>query len=631
MKLPLWLAGELKTLSLENPLTLAGKYQHALGSSGMGLWELNQQQKTVILDQGLATVFEIENSNESIKLPLNDWYKRIHSDDLVAFRSIVEMNSTSPVPENIFIRLITKSTNAKFIKITAHQIKDSSGQSNLIFGICQDVSVQAQHYNALAESKVFFERVMDALPDPIFVKDKEYRCLFGNAEFEKLIGKTRAEFLGKKDEDFLPAEMADVCFQKDLEAFTSNQGNENEEKIPGPNGQMRFILTKKTPFQLSKEQTILIGIIRDITEKNKFDSQFRLMISLIDSSGDLFGFTDNLGVTVYVNKAGRENLGIQVGKKHFAEYLTPNDRKLFVDTILPNLRNTDGWQGEMVILNPLNGEEIPIWLHIFCVKTRADSDEVFYAYTGSDLRKLIKIQNSLIGQSKMAALGEMAAEIAHEINNPLAIIQGKSQLMLERMAAGPIDKEKLARDLELIERNSLRIQKIINSSKALARKSEKDPYEHFSILKIVEESFEICKERFQKQHFELMIDIQNQVDYTDLVEARNTEIIQVLVNLLNNSFDAIKESKTGWAKLILSKGQTQYQIEVIDSGNKIPKDIADKMMAPFFTTKPTGHGTGLGLSLSKQIADAHGGQFYYDPKSSNTRFVLCLQRTSKST
>ena len=169
------------------------------GSSGMGLWELNQQQKTVILDQGLATVFEIENPNESIKLPLNDWYKRIHPDDLVAFRSIVEMNSTSPVPENIFIRLITKSTNAKFIKITAHQIKDSSGQSNLIFGICQDVSVQAQHYNALAESKVFFERVMDALPDPIFVKDKEYRCLFGNAEFEKLIGRELIRDLSKYD------------------------------------------------------------------------------------------------------------------------------------------------------------------------------------------------------------------------------------------------------------------------------------------------------------------------------------------------------------------------------------------------------------------------------------------------
>ena len=616
-------------MSLEIQLSPLEKYLHALARSGAGLWELDQLHENVILDNCLATIFEIENANGTVKLPLAKWYQKIHPDDVSIFRSIIEMNLISTEHENSFIRLATGSRTPKFVRITSQKEKNTNGHLELVFGICQEVTTEALRHNALTESKIFFERVMDALPDPIFVKDKEYRCMFGNAEFEKLIGKSRIEFLGKKDDAFLPAEMVDICFQKDLEAFTTNQGNESEEKLLGSNGQMRFILTKKTPFQLNKEQTVLLGIIRDITEKNKFDSQFRLMISLIDSSGDLFGFTDNLGVTVYVNKAGRDNLGIQVGKKHFADCLTPNDRRLFINTILPNLRKTDGWQGELIILNPLNGEEIPIWLHIFCVRTRTDSDEVFYAYTGSDLRKLIKIQNSLIGQSKMAALGEMAAEIAHEINNPLAIIQGKSQLMLERMSAGPIDKEKLARDLELIERNSLRIQKIINSSKALARKSEKDPYEYFSILKIVEESFEICKERFQKQHFELTVEVQNQVDYTDLVEARSTEIIQVLVNLLNNSFDAIKGAKSGWAKLILSKSQSQYQVEVIDSGNKIPKDIADKMMAPFFTTKPTGQGTGLGLSLSKQIADAHNGQFYYDPKSSNTRFVLCLKQTKK--
>ncbi len=619
-------------MSLESQLSPLEKYQRALVRSGIGLWELDQQRENVILDHSLATIFEIENVNGTAKLPLAEWYNKIHLEDVGVFRSIVEMNSAVIEQKKIFyIRLVTKALSPKFVSITSQSEISADGQFELIFGICQDITAEALRYNELEEAKLFFEHVMDALPDPIFVKDKEYRYLFGNAEFKKLIGKSPNEFLGKKDEAFLPAEMVDTCFQKDLEAFTTNQGNENEEKILGPNGQLRFILTKKTPFQLNKEQTILIGIIRDITEKNKFDSKFRLMISLIDSSGDLFGFTDNLGVTVYVNKAGRDNLGIQVGKKHFADYLTPNDRKLFIDVILPNLLNTDGWQGELVILNPLNGEEIPIWLNIFCFRTLTDSDEVFYAYTGSDLRKLIKIQNSLISQSKMAALGEMAAEIAHEINNPLAIIQGKSQLMLERMSAGFIDKEKLARDLELIERNSLRIQKIINSSKALARKSEKDPYEYVSLLKIVEESYEICKERFQKQHFQLTLEVESQVDFTDLVEARSTEIIQVLVNLLNNSFDAIQGAKSGWAKLVLSRGPLQYQVEVIDSGNKIPKDIADKMMVPFFTTKPTGQGTGLGLSLSKQIADAHDGQFYYDPKSSNTRFVLCLKRTSKVT
>ncbi len=609
-------------------LQLLEKYQRALHESAMGLWEVNFDTNEVTLDSGSSAIFET-NEKKPTTIKLQNWLNKIHPEDLELFKSIIEKKNDTELNSNSFIRIISPTYQIKFIRLTAQRVNNPSGGSHSVMGICSDSTVQALEQKALLLSKLFFERIMDALPDPIFIKDKDYRCLFGNSEFEKLIGVKRESFLGKKDEAFLPAEMVEVCFQKDFEAFSTNQGNENEEKIPGPDGEMRYILTKRTPFQLSDNETILIGIIRDITEKNKFDSQFRLMISLIDSSGDLFGFTDSSGVTSYVNKAGRDVLGIQVGKKHFADYLIPHDRKLFIETILPNLPRSESWQGEIVAVNPQSGEEIPVWLHIFSVRAGTNSDTIFYAYTGSDLRKLIKIQNSLIGQSKMAALGEMAAEIAHEINNPLAIIQGKSQLMLERMSAGAIDKEKLARDLELIERNSLRIQKIINSSKALARKSEKDPYEHVSILKIVEESYEICKERFLKQQYQLSIEIQNPVDHTDLIEARSAEIIQVLVNLLNNSFDAIKTSKTGWTKLILSKRQDNYQVEVIDSGNKIPKDIADKMMAPFFTTKPTGHGTGLGLSLSKQIADAHGGEFYYDPKASNTRFVLSLKKIEK--
>lgn len=606
------------------------KYQQALSSAEIGLWEINFLANKIFLGENLAAVFDMTSEEARDSIPLSVWYQKINLKDLESVKQSINLKNQQNDHWEIFFRINLRSKKIRYVRMRGQGLKNDSDQIASATGVCWDATQEILQKKKLIKSKVFFERVIDALPDPIFVKDKDFLCLFGNTEFENLIGKKRHEFLGKNDRDFLPQEMVEVCLQKDIEAFSTGLGNENYEKIQSSSGETRELMTKKTPFQLSKTETVLIGIIRDITEKNRFDSQFRLMVSLIDSSGDLFGFTDSRGVTAYVNKAGQDLLGIEVGKKHFTDYFSPGDKKSFLENILPNLRHPEGWQGEIVIINSNNGQEVPIWLHLFSVVPKDSPDTVFYAYTGSDLRKLLKIQNSLIGQSKMAALGEMAAEIAHEINNPLAIIQGKSQIMLERLRLGTVDLEKLKRDLELIERNSLRIQKIINSSKALARKSEKDPYEYCSILKIVEESFEICTERFQKHHLLLTTHIMDQIDYTDIIQVRSSEIIQVIVNLLNNSFDAIKNDSGGWVKLILTKNEKEYQIEVIDSGEKIPKEISDKMMAPFFTTKATGHGTGLGLSLSRQIVDAHGGQFYYDSKFPNTRFVLVLKRSIKN-
>ncbi|OFZ35500.1 MAG: hypothetical protein A3D17_07560 [Bdellovibrionales bacterium RIFCSPHIGHO2_02_FULL_40_15] len=520
---------------------LLAKYQTLLHHSKMGMWEIDSTQKNIFIDPGLTQILGLKANTNSNYL-VSDFLELFYPSDAKIFRAYLESDEDFDSPVEMRLRIQMKSKEPRYIRSRAIKMRNTEGTLMLISGMAWEATSEVLRKKELNKSKIFLERIMDAIPDPVFAKDKD----------------------------------------------------------------------------------------RDIAEKNKLDSQFRLMISLIDSSGDLFGFTDNFGVTVYVNKTGQDILGIQTGKKHFADYLSPHDRQNFLDDILPNLRNSESWQGEITIISSLSGEEIPVWLQIFSVPVGPESSDVFYAYTGSDLRKLKQIQNSLIGQSKMAALGEMAAEIAHEINNPLAIIQGKSQLIQEKLSMGLMDNEKLQKDLELIERNGHRIQKIINSSKALARKSEKDPYEFFSIAKIVEESFEICRERFQKHHKSLSFEITSKIDYTDLVEVRSTEIIQVLVNLLSNSFDAIQNQQAGWVKIKLSRVNLHYQIEIIDSGEKIPKDIADKMMAPFFTTKPTGQGTGLGLSLSKQIAEAHGGQFFYDPKSSYTRFVFRLKCLPKN-
>lgn len=243
-----------------------------------------------------------------------------------------------------------------------------------------------------------------------------------------------------------------------------------------------------------------------------------------------------------------------------------------------------------------------------------------------DITELKKVQKSLVNQTKMASLGEMAAEIAHEVNNPLMIIQGKSQILLSKIKSQMFDIESCQKDLVQIETNCIRIDKIIKSLKSVTRKADLDPFEDISMLSLIDEAFQISFVRFSKKNISLVISCDSQIDVKSQISARSSEIVQVLVNLLNNSYDAIQDQKTGWAKINITSKKSFYLIEITDSGSEIIPDVVQKMMEPFFTTKAAGKGTGLGLSVSKQIIRNHGGELYYDPARPHTCFVFTLPK-----
>ena len=123
-----------------------------------------------------------------------------------------------------------------------------------------------------------------------------------------------------------------------------------------------------------------------------------------------------------------------------------------------------------------------------------------------------------------------------------------------------------------------------------------------------------------------MISSANTIDEKSVISARPSEIVQVLVNLLKNSYDSILDQKDGWAKIDVTSEKSFYLVAITDSGSEIEPDIAQKMMEPFFTTKSTGKGTGLGLSVSRQIIRNHGGELYYDPARPHTSFVFTIPK-----
>ena len=107
---------------------------------------------------------------------------------------------------------------------------------------------------------------------------------------------------------------------------------------------------------------------------------------------------------------------------------------------------------------------------------------------------------------------------------------------------------------------------------------------------------------------------------------RPNEVSQVLLNLLNNSYDAVEELEDKWIQVVTSIKNDKVCISVIDSGNGISQEIANEIMQPFFTTKPIGKGTGLGLSISKNLLESQQGELIIDHESANTKFDILLPK-----
>lgn len=240
-------------------------------------------------------------------------------------------------------------------------------------------------------------------------------------------------------------------------------------------------------------------------------------------------------------------------------------------------------------------------------------------------KKLEQERAKSIASSKMASLGEMASGIAHEINNPLTIILNRMdqlKLMLSRPEA---TTEYAITEIEKIESTFERIAKIIRGLKAFSRNADNDPMISCDLNSIVDETLELCLERFKTHGVEIKT---SGLDHLMYLSCKPSQISQVLLNLLNNSFDSISLSQKPWIHIDVSLKQeamnTYIQMSVLDSGKGIPKAIADKMMDPFFTTKDVGQGTGLGLPISKGIIEEHKGRLWLDREHENTRFVIEL-------
>ncbi len=373
------------------------------------------------------------------------------------------------------------------------------------------------------------------------------------------------------------------------------------------------------------------GIIIDITQRKQLERELRetsdFMKMLIESSPYAIIVTDIKGNIIVFNRAAEELLGHKAeevsGRIHITQLYPPGVAK----EVMKKLRSPDyGGIGrvtgsEFKVVDKW-GKEIPI--HLSAALVYQDGREVASVGIFTDLRprlvmerKLQETHLQLIQLEKLRSLGEMAAGVAHEINNPLGGILIYASLLMERLEPDDATRG----DLGKIVHETTRCKEIVKSLLEFARQSGPKK-ELIEVNRAVTDGLVFLENQATFHNIKIFKDLDASLP---AIWGNSGQLKQVFLNIMINAADAMHGRGLLTTKTYVSEDGSSIIIEFTDTGGGIPEDILPRIFDPFFTTKDVGEGTGLGLSMSYGIVREHYGNIEVDTVAgSGTTFRVVL-------
>lgn len=217
------------------------------------------------------------------------------------------------------------------------------------------------------------------------------------------------------------------------------------------------------------------------------------------------------------------------------------------------------------------------------------------------VRELERAQAALVQAGRLAAVGTLAAGVAHELNQPLTVIRGIAQILVAEPEPPPTWRA----DLELILRQTGRMARVVEHLRVFARATPAEPGP-CDLNAVVRSALELFERQLAAHRITLHLEL---AEPLPLVRGDAQRLEQVVINLVANARDAMAEGgrlriRTGVSHRL---GRAGVRVTVADSGQGMPPEVAARIFDPFFTTKAVGEGMGLGLSISHGIVEEHGG------------------------
>jgi len=482
----------------------------------------------------------------------------------------------------------------------------------------QELKESREKYRDLSR---FLNSILDSATEyAIIALDFYGHIMEFNKGAEKLFGWKKEEVINKENISLtIIPEDTKSGVQEWMSKRTRTEGVcELEMTRLRKNGQRFPALTTVTAMMDPSGKTSgFVEIIRDITVRKTLERQLRetkeFLERIMESSVDGILTTDLKGRLTYVNRAMEDMLGYSrseiLGSHISSFYVRGIALAREIMSILKASERAENFEMEV---KRKSGEALTILTSLFLLR---NEDEAIIGTAGifKDITKqkaleakLKEAQAYVVEASKMRALGELVAGVAHELNNPLMASQTILHVILKNLRSNFPERERL----ELIRKCNDRIEKIVDHLREFSRQT-KPEFQEIDINQPVENALMITGQQLLNHGISVVSHLSKGLPK---VKADANQLEQVFLNLISNARDAIEENQGLKKELTIRSsfsedgGTPTVVVSVKDSGVGIAPENLTKIFEPFFSTKPVGKGTGLGLSLCFGIVEAHGGR-----------------------
>jgi len=470
----------------------------------------------------------------------------------------------------------------------------------------QGLTVLARDITAQRNNEARFTELFESLQEGIYIATPDDRLLDVNPALARMLGyDSKEDLLSRTFADFLP----DGAQRRALREQVDNQPMVQGREITltrKDGGQIVCLNTAGAVRDTGGRVIRYHGALMDITERRQMEhrlyQQQEFARRLVDSFPDLILVLNTSGQYTFVSPRVKEILGYDPeetmqmelgGRTHLED--RPAVLSLFGEVVAGRqtfaslevrTRNKQGeWRRLRCHFSPFFDEAGKI-------------DGVIIS--GRDVTELKRLEEQLIQAEKLAAMGQMLAGVAHELNNPLTAILGVTELLRDQETAD----ENTKRQLELTHRQARRAARIVQNLLEFSRPAapQKKPVD---VNSLVERTLQLHEHSLRRNN--VQVDFQCQTDLPPVIGDAN-QLIQVFLNLISNAEHAIREVReTGRIQIRIGRIGGHISLTVQDDGVGILPEALPRLFDPFYTTKRPGGGTGLGLSICMSIVREHGG------------------------
>jgi PAS domain S-box-containing protein len=461
---------------------------------------------------------------------------------------------------------------------------------------------------ALRVSEERFALAVQGSNDGLYDWDIQNNTLYWSPRLKELLGYADDELDVDFDtfESHLHPEDIELT-QVALEAYLRDRGPYDiEHRLRTKSGEYRWFHTRGQALWDEAGNPIrMTGHTTDITERKRAEEALRQLKEfnegIVQGMEEGITIEDAEGLITFVNPKMAEMLGYteeELVGKHWSETIAPS---CLSQVEKESSKRPEGisTRYEAVLLRK-DGKEVPGLISASPLFWEGEFEGTLAVCT--DLTERKELEQQLIQAGKLAAIGQLVAGVAHELNNPLASVVGYSQLLM-----GADCSEKIKRDLERINRQGVRAARIVENLLTFARRKE-PRQESININDVIERSLELQAHQLALDNISIVKELDEALPPT---VADPFQMQQVFMNIIGNAHQALRD--WGGERELRVRSELvgdMIRVEFADSGPGISPEVMGRLFEPFLTTREVGKGTGLGLSIAHGIVEAHGGRVW---------------------